>query len=661
MFFIMALALLLPKESLMFTAYDCARPTGQVTKLSLVDVGSCEHHNKRPFVDHEKIQLLQATEYGDIALYHCKVSVQRLVIGCGMHSHAYFAKAPLVTYIDDVSRDTCLGMHNQGTLLFQNKHLLTQLSVNASHTRTLTLAGGTKTDGGCAYGTYSDKFGDYEYSHVEATITIRLQESRGIIRYEDNHVILPTGTRCKMTDEHCFDEMSGHVFWTHPTPDPCHKGDYDVLYEGYSNKTYDRINDTSVEFNALYAVETNGVRFALMAKESINICGFKIIHTEHPRLFIVETGDTGVFKTSGRIVQKNLDPTLYANSKFVYLERHIKGEVTRLFETIRRSKCMLEQKMIRNTQALASISPDLFAYNLMEKPGYMAYDGGEAIYVIECTKMEAKIRDVELCYRELPVNVSGMSYFMTPRTHILKIRGTEIPCNRVTPISYKITDYWVDLLPKPVEKKNPIIIEPSHDLTWQYTDLRNFATEGVYTQEELKNMHEAYLFPLEGSSIANILMRGVDGQSINADSISMGYLMDEHAIKKAAKGALEYTWGRFLCFGQLMSGLLGLYMIGRIIKFIIDTVIHGITLHGLYGCSIYLIGAVWDSVTTLLIHLKNLQYQPQERAPHDEPPSAPLVPQAPTPSDRTEDISTVQNHDYTKWNLYPHIPDRDLV
>ncbi|KYN01403.1 hypothetical protein ALC62_07796 [Cyphomyrmex costatus] len=41
----------------------------------------------------------------------------------------------------------------------------------------------------------------------------------------------------------------------------------------------------------------------------------------------------------------------------------------------------------------------------------------------------------------------------------------------------------------------------------------------------------------------------------------------------------------------------------RTVKLILDTIVHGYALHTVYGWSVYLIGAIWDSLTQLLLHL----------------------------------------------------------
>ncbi|KYQ55396.1 hypothetical protein ALC60_05684 [Trachymyrmex zeteki] len=64
-------------------------------------------------------------------------------------------------------------------------------------------------------------------------------------------------------------------------------------------------------------------------------------------------------------------------------------------------------------------------------------------------------------------------------------------------------------------------------------------------------------------------------------------------------------------------------MVGRLIKLLLDTFIHGYALHSVYGWSVYLVGAIWDSLTQLLLHLgrdrpKKTNNVSEPDAPKDE-------------------------------------------
>ena len=80
-------------------------------------------------------------------------------------------------------------------------------------------------------------------------------------------------------------------------------------------------------------------------------------------------------------------------------------------------------------------------------------------------------------------------------------------------------------------------------------------------------------------------------------------LFNGDVIDKIAESAWRRFWTIFTSFGTTSAGLIGLIIIIRGIKLIVDTIIHGYALHRLFGWSLHLLGAFWDSVTNLLLHL----------------------------------------------------------
>jgi len=85
---------------------------------------------------------------------------------------------------------------------------------------------------------------------------------------------------------------------------------------------------------------------------------------------------------------------------------------------------------------------------------------------------------------------------------------------------------------------------------------------------------------------------------------SFANFLDKTFIEKIAISAWEKFWNKFLIFGNISAGFLGIYLAIKTVKLILDTIVHGYALHTVYGWSIYLIGAIWDSATQLLLHLK---------------------------------------------------------
>jgi hypothetical protein len=140
------------------------------------------------------------------------------------------------------------------------------------------------------------------------------------------------------------------------------------------------------------------------------------------------------------------------------------------------------------------------------------------------------------------------------------------------------------------------------------------------------------MFPVEKPSTLNNLAKGAMGHVIPVGSLSITGLLDEQALNKIAESTRTKLWSGFMNFGTASAGVLGVILIVRLIKLLIDTIIHGYALHTVYGWSIHLLGAVWSSITHLFLHLarsprkeereqKDVQKEQQKRPTQDQQPN----------------------------------------
>ena len=121
----------------------------------------------------------------------------------------------------------------------------------------------------------------------------------------------------------------------------------------------------------------------------------------------------------------------------------------------------------------------------------------------------------------------------------------------------------------------PTIVKPLAKATWKYTNPSSLATCGIYTQSDFDELRDHIMIPEEKPTILNSLAREITGHPTINQGISLTSLFNEDVIDKIAE----------------------------LIKLIADTIIHGYALHRLFGWSLHLLGAFWDSVTNLLLHL----------------------------------------------------------
>lgn len=307
---------------------------------------------------------------------------------------------------------------------------------------------------------------------------------------------------------------------------------------------------------------------------------------------------------ASKIDVSNMDIFAYINSKFVYVERHLRTQVQQLYYDVLVQKCSLEREMLKNRLAIATQAPDEFAYQLMQGPGYMAVISGEVVHVVKCIPMEVMVRHVEECYTQLPVVAGNDTYFMAPRTHVLMKSGVQVTCNRLVPPMYFIEGEWYGMSPGPGHVYPPGTLKPMTKPTWKYKNAKSLATSGIYTPADLEQLREHVMFPAERPGVLNKLARGMMGRSTAAEGGSVANLLDGPEFENIIASTWKRTWVKFLAFGHISAGLIGVFMLIRVIKLLIDTLIHGYALHTVYGWSLYMIGAIWDSVTHLLLHLK---------------------------------------------------------
>jgi len=97
--------------------------------------------------------------------------------------------------------------------------------------------------------------------------------------------------------------------------------------------------------------------------------------------------------------------------------------------------------------------------------------------------------------------------------------------------------------------------------------------------------------------------------------ISLSHLLDKNSIQKITENICKKVWENFISFGNASAEIIKIYFCIRIAKLIIDIIIHGYAIHTIYGWSLHLIGAFWDSVTNLIIYLSR---KPKKEAFQEE-------------------------------------------
>lgn len=139
------------------------------------------------------------------------------------------------------------------------------------------------------------------------------------------------------------------------------------------------------------------------------------------------------------------------------------------------------------------------------------------------------------------------------------------------------------------------------------------------------------MFLVEKPSMLNALAQGAMGEQVPNGRISLYNMLDDKSLEKIAENAGWKLWRRFVTFGSASAGVLAVFVIFHIGKIVIDSLIRGYAIHSVYGCSIHILGAIWSSITHLLIQRGQKRDRDAANTPEPDVALPLVVTHSPTP------------------------------
>jgi hypothetical protein len=154
----------------------------------------------------------------------------------------------------------------------------------------------------------------------------------------------------------------------------------------------------------------------------------KALITEHPKLLIVKGQKEEFFLSRSTSPQADMDLFAYVNSKFLYVERHIRSQLETMYLDLFLQRCEAERKALKNLLSMALVNPVGFAYDYTGGPGYTAVVKGEVVHLVKCIPTEVSIRISDQCFNSVPITYMNKSLFLTPRSRIIVDYSDEVEC-----------------------------------------------------------------------------------------------------------------------------------------------------------------------------------------------------------------------------------------
>lgn len=573
--------------------YDCSHDMAEVTRLSTLDVEECLIDENSGDIKEVPVQLLQRKSFSSVSVSQCKVEVSRTISKCGWVSDSVVKKG-FAEYIKEITRDECDIMIKHGHLKI-HETIITNLGRNQTNSRSVVVAGAVGYDGGCEGSSFSDVDGSWDGVIVQMSLRITLKKFDTQLALPGKLVMLPSGYSCEFSEGSCIDIEDGHTFWEDSRIE-C-EDNYDLLYEGPANRSVLISNGFS---SIMFAAE-KGMAFSFSVSSTSKVCGQDAHQLDHPKLVMVEGNiQKGRFFKSNNA--KNLDMFTYMNSKFAYIEMHMKNQLLSLHKAVMMSQCESERSSLMTKLSIAQYSPSEFAFLHMKKPGFTAVLAGEVIYLVQCKSVPVERLMTAKCFQEFPVKYMNETKYMSPRNHLLQSRGTEIPCSEAMPTTHLVHGKWFSFTPQAHETVPPEMLKHSAIQNWKYSSTSSIISSGIYSQEDLDSIKEQIMFPLNKGTVINRLTLAATGSrgydfSDDMDGIAKSMNIESHVHK-----ALWKVSGMFSLVGNSVSAVIGFMVMFKLIKFVFDSGLHAYALYKSEGeVSWRMTAMFWDSLTTHML------------------------------------------------------------
>ena len=598
-------------------AYDCSQPNIRES-YSLVDLGKCQNANpisvkkEGPY----NYNLYQRVTYQRVKIKECQVQKVIFAFHCGHQSWNSIIIPPGLPQPVTITAENCrkatdtihVGLDEPAKAGIGKK----------IHSRIVVTGIIYPGTGGACQG---------------KTRMINGQKEKNVVWIEDFTVVIKeyyvsfdaitggmlTAPSCKLINQSCDLGDSILVWEKEETICPLaflkRVMMYELQGELYNEDTYENVihnpNTSLPEPTEIQRKETNSIKIlmskddkdgiVLTRKGAISTCkSTQVYATAYDDLFVTKE----TLENAKILPIEDIKWYLYTNNKIDFTYQTLKLELVELYNMMIIRDCKIAQKLNQHDLILAREFPQYISTILNLKPGTFGRVQGEILHIYECPLAQVKLMPpAENCTNELKVMHKDEIKFVDPITRKLMLPEeiTIVPCYKDFYPAFKIgnniwmkTQYWQNIT-------TPNNIGTLHfDKGMRFKVNKELPQSGLYSLTDLEAVRKQVLFQnIREKVITEFIYTVTKGPG---GIPNYGMLLPMDHLERTAKKVLYDFWNKFLIFGQVISGIFGIYVIITTIMVILRQIGAAKNIKKIRGCT-------WQIILGFLPSLANMAIQ----------------------------------------------------
>ena len=561
------LLMIIEERVLAFRAWDCAGNRTASITIDLTEPQMCEDIESYYHEPTEiRAQIMAVDIRRSVAAFQCSATEDSDVTRCGFDSLTYGTHQVLIDRPLSITMEDCRKIVRDRKWNYMGREF--SVKIGRENIFKFYAHGKLEEDGTCRTEDFSVNGYQFYKSYEERRVRLEVKAVQGVLD-EDSGTTVVKGVRGEYQNEGFYDHKLGTIIWR-ATEAQCHES-VSELYLGPVH-LHKHKNGTVGSFVILSNNRT-GQYGGFLLKKPTSLCQVQGFRTQIPSIVIriLRRGDSPL--PHSRFRSNLLQTEMNLMSRMSYLHLKTNTNVEAQFGAIYEELCSSKRATIINRLRMLSHSNNQYVALDIFGEGHTVYSSGAVAHVTRCAPVEAKIRALPNCTRDIPVyyGEDKEPAFVDPISMVVKARTHVLACNPIMPIIWSIDGKWWCSSPELRVCPDPLRIDIAMEAQYQPRDFAEELDGSMYTEEHMQIHRDYVMFANAREPILDTLAYKSDRGAERGGETGMPLSPQDYLVLSHIVG-LEISPGLFF-FGKYWFVLWTLLTLGGVIRLVLDTVI----------------------------------------------------------------------------------------